>query len=306
MAVIGSVPNANGASLSGQVLTLQPCSGSFGGILTTGAQSIAGAKTLSNQLAISATTNQLRLGTTNTVTLTSPAPAASRTYTIPETGANSSFVMTDLAQSINGAKTLSSQLAVSATTNQLRLGTTNTVTLTSPAPAASRTYTIPDTGANSSFVMTDLAQTMNGVKTFSSAVVIPGATVGTNATTTGLTLNNSTASYVPTVLNYYEEFSTTFTFNDSGTNISLASTLKLIRIGRKVTAQVFEMNGFTDSAPVRTSSITIDGVIPARFRTLSNFSVAVHTFIGTYGFGVAKFDTSGSITVWPRQDLTTT
>jgi hypothetical protein len=112
-----------------------------------------------------------------------------------------------------------------------------------------------------------------------------------------LTLNNIIASYLLAVLNYYEELSTTFTFNDNKTNISLSSTLKLILIGKKVTAQVYEMNGFTDPAPIRTSSITVSEIIPVRFRTLSNFSVAVHTYIGSYAFGVDKFDTYINITV---------
>jgi len=42
---------------------------------------------------------------------------------------------------------------LSATTNQLRLGTTNTATISATAPAASRTYTIADPGANANFVM---------------------------------------------------------------------------------------------------------------------------------------------------------
>lgn len=42
---IGAVPNANGASLSGQSLTLQPADGTFGGVLTAIAQTIAGLKT---------------------------------------------------------------------------------------------------------------------------------------------------------------------------------------------------------------------------------------------------------------------
>lgn len=47
MAAIGSSPNANGATISGSTLTLQPASASFGGILTTGAQTIPGTKTMS-------------------------------------------------------------------------------------------------------------------------------------------------------------------------------------------------------------------------------------------------------------------
>lgn len=51
LAAIGSTPNAQGASLTGQVLTLQPASGSFGGVVTTLAQSFAGLKTwLAGQL----------------------------------------------------------------------------------------------------------------------------------------------------------------------------------------------------------------------------------------------------------------
>jgi len=50
LATIGGTPNANAASLSAQALTLQPASASFGGVVTTAAQSFAGAKTLVNAL----------------------------------------------------------------------------------------------------------------------------------------------------------------------------------------------------------------------------------------------------------------
>lgn len=46
LAAVGSSPNANGASLSGQVLTLQPADGSTPGLLTATTQTIGGAKTL--------------------------------------------------------------------------------------------------------------------------------------------------------------------------------------------------------------------------------------------------------------------
>lgn len=47
LAAIGSSPNANAASLVGQQLNLEPASGSFGGVVTTGAQTFAGLKTFS-------------------------------------------------------------------------------------------------------------------------------------------------------------------------------------------------------------------------------------------------------------------
>jgi len=52
LAAIGSTPNANGASLSGQAVTLQPADASFGGVVTTGAQTIAGAKTFNGAMVL--------------------------------------------------------------------------------------------------------------------------------------------------------------------------------------------------------------------------------------------------------------
>lgn len=56
LAAIGSTPNANGATITGQALNLEPASGSFGGIVTTGTQTFAGAKTFSDIITLPATT----------------------------------------------------------------------------------------------------------------------------------------------------------------------------------------------------------------------------------------------------------
>jgi hypothetical protein len=50
LSAIGSTANANGATLTGQVLNLQPADASFGGVVTTGTQTFAGAKTFSSAL----------------------------------------------------------------------------------------------------------------------------------------------------------------------------------------------------------------------------------------------------------------
>lgn len=56
MAAIGSSPNANGATISGVNLNLEPASASFGGVVTTGTQTFAGAKTFSSDPTFSAMT----------------------------------------------------------------------------------------------------------------------------------------------------------------------------------------------------------------------------------------------------------
>jgi hypothetical protein len=78
MAAIGSSPNANGASISGSTLTLQPANGSFGGVVTTGTQTFGGAKTFNgnvtmggdltvdtNTLFVDSTNNAIGIGTTS-------------------------------------------------------------------------------------------------------------------------------------------------------------------------------------------------------------------------------------------------
>lgn len=51
-----------------------------------------------------------------------------------------------------------------------------TTTIVNASQAAARTYTIPDAGASASFVMTAGAQTLAGVKTFSSDITLGTAT----------------------------------------------------------------------------------------------------------------------------------
>lgn len=62
-AAIGSTPNANGLTLSGAVLNLQPASASFGGAVTTTNQSFAGEKTFDRVLSgANAITSQIKVG----------------------------------------------------------------------------------------------------------------------------------------------------------------------------------------------------------------------------------------------------
>lgn len=140
----------------------------------TSAATFAGAKIFSSAVTISPTTNQLVLGVTNTTTITSPAPAASRTYTIPDAGGAADFVLTAGTQTIAGAKTFSDPITQNDTTNQIVLGVTNTTTISATAPSASRVVTIPDPGGAASFVMTEGTQTINGNKTFSGVILQTG------------------------------------------------------------------------------------------------------------------------------------
>jgi hypothetical protein len=68
MTAIGAAPNANGATISGNNLTLQPADGSFGGVVTTTTQTFAGNKTFSGTLTVAniTPTANLTIGTSDT------------------------------------------------------------------------------------------------------------------------------------------------------------------------------------------------------------------------------------------------
>jgi len=70
---IGSTANANGGSIASGVLTLQPASSGFGGVVTTAAQTFAGAKTFSSDLIVNNMTVGLGGGSAGSATDTSGA-----------------------------------------------------------------------------------------------------------------------------------------------------------------------------------------------------------------------------------------
>ncbi|MDO8336233.1 MAG: hypothetical protein Q7T74_05655, partial [Candidatus Saccharibacteria bacterium] len=136
MAVIGAVPNANGASIASNTLTLQPADASFGGVVTTGAQTIAGAKTFNGAGSFTAAgtglavTNNATIGGTLTVTGTSTfngalviGDAVGDTVTVNSgawTFANDTTVA--LNGGVNGLNIDSDTLSVDATNNKLGIG----------------------------------------------------------------------------------------------------------------------------------------------------------------------------------------
>jgi hypothetical protein len=69
LAAIGSSPNANGATISGSTLNLQPASTSFGGVVTTGSQSFVGTKTFTSSTVFTGKIFYFRTSFTSTGTL---------------------------------------------------------------------------------------------------------------------------------------------------------------------------------------------------------------------------------------------
>lgn len=114
--------------------------------------------------ASTATISTLVVGTqTNKATISYTTNTA-RTYTIPNVAA-SNFVMSEGTQTINGSKTFGSAI----TSPSLIVGSETSKATIAYTTNTARTYTIPNVAA-SDFVMTAGAQTITGVKAFSSRI----------------------------------------------------------------------------------------------------------------------------------------
>jgi len=181
---IGSSPNANGASISGSNLLLQPASASFGGAITTGAQSFSGLKTFSDGISttkvipggnkcidisdgtiIAEASNRTILGTSSTTSCYLAGVANT-----PWGDVNAKIVLVDTD---GGYQLMSDDMS-----NILSLGGTVTATdLAGLKFNSGGQLCLEIADATHPGGVTQSAQTFGGIKTFSSGINI-GAGVG--------------------------------------------------------------------------------------------------------------------------------
>lgn len=141
VAAVGAVPNANAASISGTTLTLQPSDATNPGVLTTGTQTIAGAKTLTgNTLIANNAGSQATIG-----------------------GASSTAVHVVSGGLTQTVRSISSNLTIDTTTkdNIIFADTSGgAFNLTLPPPGAGRSFKLIDT--TNSFSTNNLTIVRNG------------------------------------------------------------------------------------------------------------------------------------------------
>jgi hypothetical protein len=174
----------------------------------------------------------------------------------------------------------------------LMMDSSNSVRLRGGVTAA--LFIAPDASAtsleisfNSSIITTIYYAQVANLQVLSTGVSIPVAlSTGTSSTATGITMFNSTASYAPSILNYYEE---TASVNLNFTGAWTATkTVTLTRIGRIVTAAF----ATGTSSATGAASLTSGANIPARFRP-----VAAHTAIVQVVDNAATTTTPGNLQV---------
>jgi hypothetical protein len=193
LSAIGAVPNANAATITGTVLNLQPASSSFGGVITTGSQTIAGDKTLTGAL-IGTTGSFSSSGGSDTFSI-NHSSGAGIALNITK-GGNGEGIYVNKTSGSGNAVTIIGTLNA---TTLVKSGGTSAQFLKADGTVDSTTYqgAITLTTTGTSGAATFISNTLN-IPDYGSALsgylpltggTLTGALSGTSATFTGTTLS---------------------------------------------------------------------------------------------------------------------
>jgi hypothetical protein len=212
LSAIGGTANANAATITGTVLNLQPADASFGGVVTTGAQTFAGAKTLTGALAGTSATfsGNAALGTTTLLsgggaaswlTLNGTPYSGGIVYAVSSAAKGYSYYDNALnAIALQGNTGVGAALIVNGTTNALTIASTGEATFTSNLTLGSGAtlymtagdiqfvsnagYGILTADSNRLISIQNGAFGVNGAATFSSTIAASGR-ISTSHSTSG-------------------------------------------------------------------------------------------------------------------------
>lgn len=217
LAAFGSTPNANGLSLSGGVLNMQPASATQPGGVSTGSQTFAGTKTFSNVVATTlSASGQVSAGslivTANTAFASGFTPIVRRTSDgiygtalladfltwLEATSANTASKLVQRDGSGNfSAGTITAALSGNATTATLASTVTTNANLTGPITSVGNATSIASqTGTGSVFVVQNtptLTTPVLGVATATSLAI--GTTPSTSGSGTLMLPNDKPVSW---------------------------------------------------------------------------------------------------------------
>lgn len=161
LTAVGASPSANGATLSGQALTLQPADATHPGLITTGTQTFAGAKTFTGAISASNISGTNSGDVTLTAFGSSPnangASISGQAITLQPANATNPGGVSTTTQSFGGNKTFTGSLRSNTSLILEDPGAgTNTITIQSPTLSAGYTLTLPvDDGTTGQILTTD-------------------------------------------------------------------------------------------------------------------------------------------------------
>ena len=205
MAAIGSSPNANGATISGSTLNLQPADASFGGVVTTGSQTFAGTKTFTANVRIPYSSFNTYATTTEIASIESANGAVAKL----KRGALSRTIYEQAAKTTTYSVT---EDDASVFTGDATGGTFD-FDLLSASGIAGRTYTFKkiDASANDVVIDGNTTETIDGAATYTLDAQYDFVTITSNGTNWIVTNKSTTAGGSGTVTSVSAGYGTAFT-----------------------------------------------------------------------------------------------
>lgn len=262
LTAVGAAPSANGATLSGQALTLQPADATHPGLVTTGTQTFAGSKTFSSTIAADISGNA---ATATTATTAATATTATNATNVATTAVstNASFFPLFVASSSNGnqACDLDADLTYNPSTNSLTATTFVGALSGNATTATSATSATTATTATTATNATNIATTSVSTNASFFPIFVASSSNGNQAPdlATGLTFNPSTNTLTTTT------FVGALTGN--ATNVS-----GVVAIANGGTGQSTKAAGFDALSPMTTGGDIIYGGASGTGTRLANGS----------------------------------
>lgn len=196
-------------------------------------------------------------------------------------------------QVAGGISTFAGAVDISAASNQLILGSTNRLTLTTGALAASRTYTFPDAGGAASFILSTsgAGQTIAGGLTSSGTLT---ASNGFTLTTGALNITSTSGSISLTGTTFSSNSTLSLTGTTAATSVSAANLTnaggigisKNLWVGSSFSNTVNGLNGavinvpsltFTDSSTAASGTATTNNIVSVVQPTIAATNASVTT-----------------------------
>lgn len=162
----------SGTSTAARTYTVPDVGTTANFILSSGAQTIEGTTlTLSpSTLTIPATVQYTGAGSLQKVGAHALILTTTGTTNVTFPIGTSTLAALNAANTWTAINTFSNAISLTNTIYQLSFGPLGETTITCPTPAATRTYTIPDAGVNTSFIMGSGTQTIGGTLTLPATV----------------------------------------------------------------------------------------------------------------------------------------
>lgn len=284
LAAFGSSPNANGASLSGQALTLQPADATHPGGVSIGPQTFAGSKLFSNPIAIT----DASAGGAFSVTL---SPSSSTPLTVDRT-LTIDVVNTSTTMKLGSNFTVTSGVAAVITgtnSGDVSLSAFGSSPNSNGASLSGQALTLQPADATNPGGVSTAAQSFAGAKVFLSSPAIRDSSAAFNvilAATSSTTLTADRTLTIDTnnvssTLKMGANLTVTATASVSGTNsgdITLAAVGSSPNAnGASLSGQVLNLQPFSSTQP---------GVVTASGGGTSNFLRADGTWAAPSGSGI--------------------